>query len=172
MASQQINLPSSEESAAILKRVFRENWRRYFWRYVLAFVFLVIVSACTAFPAYIVYNIINDVFVSQDLQTAYYIAAAIFIAFTLRGFATYGYLFVLGKIGNNIVARYQRRIYSHLLKLGIGFYKTNRSAYLVGQINQNIIGMRNVDTAAVNESSETMSNCLPESLRGNALFFF
>ncbi len=144
MASQQKQLPSPEESKAILKRVFDENWRRYFWRYALAFVFLVIVSACTAFPAWIVANIINDVFAKQDLDLAYYIAAAIFATFAIRGFATYGYLFVLGKIGNNIVARYQRRIYSHLLKLGIGFYKTNRSAYLVGQINQNIIGMRDM----------------------------
>jgi hypothetical protein len=32
-------------------------------------------------------------------------------AFVMRGFATYGQAVILGKIGNNIVARYQRRIF-------------------------------------------------------------
>lgn len=138
------NNPDPKESRAILNRVVKENWRQYFWQYVIAFFLLSIVAATTAFPAWIVYNIINDVFVQQDLNMAYWIAGAIFIAFTIRGFATYAYLNVLGRIGNNIVARYQRRVYNHLLKLGVGFFKSSRSAYLVGQINQNIIGMRDL----------------------------
>ncbi|MEO0328480.1 MAG: ABC transporter ATP-binding protein [Pseudomonadota bacterium] len=138
--------PTSEilkdESVAILKRVLSENWRLYLRRYLLAFVFLALVAASTAFPAWIVRDIVNGVFRDQDLELAYMIAGAIFLAFTVRGLATYAYLYILGKIGNNIVARYQRRIFDHLLKLGVGFHKSNRSAYLVGQINQNIIGMR------------------------------
>lgn len=133
-----------DETKAILKRVISENWRQYLNRYVIAFIFLGLVAASTAFTAYIVKNITNDVFVSQNLTAAYYISAGIFIVFTIRGLATYGYLYVLGKIGNNIVARYQRRVFSHLLTLGIQFHKSNRSAYLVGQINQNILGMRHM----------------------------
>lgn len=103
---------------------------------------LAAVAGSTAFVAYIVKDITNEVFVQQNLDAAIYIAISIFAVFTIRGFATYGYLYVLGKIGNNIVARYQRRVFDHLLKLGVIFHKSNRSAYIVGQINQNIIGMR------------------------------
>lgn len=141
MADKQNNSPKNEDSLAILKRVLSENWRTYFWQYVLAFGLLLAVSASTAFPAWAMYNIVEDVFMRQDLQVAYMISAAIFMAFTVRGLATYGYMNVLGKIGNNMIARYQKRVFAHLLNLGIGFYKDNRSAYLVGQINQNIIGM-------------------------------
>lgn len=132
----------SEESNAIVKRVLSENWKLYYKQYLVAFVFLGAVAASTAFVAYIVKNITNDVFVKQDLDAAFYIAVSIFAVFTIRGLATYGYLTVLGKIGNNIVARYQRRIFDHLLSLGVQFHKSNRSAYIVGQINQNIIAMR------------------------------
>ncbi|MEM9330294.1 MAG: ABC transporter ATP-binding protein [Pseudomonadota bacterium] len=136
------NTLSQDESLAIVKRVLSENWRLYRNRYILAFILLGLVAASTAFPAWIVRDIVNGVFRDQDLQLAYLIAMAIFGAFTIRGLATYAYLYVLGKIANNIVARYQVRIFDHLLKLGVEYHKSNRSAYLVGQINQNILGMR------------------------------
>ncbi|MFK5980167.1 MAG: ABC transporter ATP-binding protein [Rhizobiaceae bacterium] len=142
MAKNQKNSIQSDESLDILKRVLSENWQNYTWQYAQAFVLLVAVSASTAFPAWAIYNIVEDVFMRQDLDVAYSISFAIFLAFTVRGLATYGYMYVLGKISNNMVARYQKRVYAHLLNLGVGFYKENRSAYLVGQINQNIAGMR------------------------------
>lgn len=125
-----------------MKRVISENWKLYFRRYLLAFACLAAVAGSTAYVAYIVKNITNDVFVRQDLNAAFYIAVSIFLVFTVRGLATYGYMVILGNIGNNIVARYQRRVFDHLLRLGISFHKSNRSAYIVGQINQNIIAMR------------------------------
>lgn len=133
---------SSDNSNAIVKRVLSENWKLYRKQYLIAFLLLGAVAASTAFVAYIVKNITNDVFVKQDLDAAFYIALSIFLVFTIRGLATYGYLNVLGKIGNNIVARYQRRIFDHLLSLGVQFHKSNRSTYIVGQINQNILAMR------------------------------
>ena len=142
MASKPSNPLPQDESLAVVKRVLGENWQLYRGQYFIAFILLLLVAASTAFPAYIVRDVINEVFDKQNLDVAYTLAFAVFAAFTVRGFATYSYLYVLGKIGNNIVARYQRRIFDHLLKLGLGFHKTNRSAYLVGQINQNIIGMR------------------------------
>jgi len=104
------------ESNAIVKRVLSENWKLYRKQYFIAFAFLGAVAASTAFVAYIVKNITNDVFVKQDLDAAFYIAIAIFAVFTI--------------------------IFDHLLSLGVQFHKSNRSAYIVGQINQNIIAMR------------------------------
>ena len=142
MATTPKNPLSSEENNAIVKRVLSENWTLYYKQYIIAFLFLGAVAASTAFVAYIVKNITNDVFVNQDMDAAFYIALAIFAVFTIRGLATYGYMNILGRIGNNIVARYQRRVFDHLLALGVQFHKSNRSAYIVGQINQNILAMR------------------------------
>ncbi len=131
-----------DETLSIVKRVLFENWRLYRGRYILATILMIVVAASTATPVFILRNIINEVFDQKNLDVAYSLAFVVFAAFVIRGFATYGYMYVLGKIGNNMVARYQRRIFDHLLKLGVEFHKSNRSAYLVGQINQNIIGMR------------------------------
>lgn len=133
-----------EETKAIAKRVISENWKQYTKQYMIAFALLILVAATTAYTAYIVKNITNDVFVKQDINAAYLIAISIFGVFTLRGFATYGYQYTLAKIGNSIGAIYQRRIYDQMLNLGIKFHKSNRSTYVIGQINQNIAGMRNM----------------------------
>ncbi len=51
---------------------------------------------------------------------------------------------MLAKIGNNLVARYQQRLFDHLMKLGVGFFTDTRSAQLAAQINQNVNGIRDL----------------------------
>ena len=51
---------------------------------------------------------------------------------------------MLAKIGNNLVARYQQRLFDHLMKLGVGFFSETRSAHLAAQINQNVNGIRDL----------------------------
>ena len=89
-------------------------------------------------------SVINEAFANKRADLVLVICAAIFTAFLLRGFATYGQAVTLSKIGNNIVARYQRRLYSHLMSLSVGFFSESRSAYLAAQINQNVTGIRDV----------------------------
>src|SRR5690606_3105063 len=59
---------------------------------------------------------------------------------------------LLARVGNNIVARYQRRMFEHLMRLDIGYFTANRSGRLAAQINQNVTGIRdllNLTLAAV-----------------------
>ena len=62
----------------------------------------------------------------------------------IRGVATYGQAVVLAKIGNNLVARYQQRLFDHLMKLGVGFFSEHRLGHLAAQINQNVNGIRDL----------------------------
>ena len=50
----------------------------------------------------------------------------------------------LATIGNNLVARYQRRIFDHLMKLGVDFFNDTRSGQLAAQINENVNGIRDL----------------------------
>ncbi|MFC3071748.1 ABC transporter ATP-binding protein [Shinella pollutisoli] len=135
---------SSDTVATVLKRVIAENGRDHLGGYVFAIACLAIVAATTAFSAWIMESVINEAFANKRADLVLVICAAIFIAFLLRGFATYGQAVTLSKIGNNIVARYQRRLYSHLMSLSVGFFSESRSAYLAAQINQNVTGIRDV----------------------------
>ncbi|MCF3640484.1 ABC transporter ATP-binding protein/permease [Rhizobium sp. TRM95111] len=135
---------SSETVTRILKRVIAENGRDHLKGYAFAIACLVVVALSTAFTAWIMESVVNEAFANKRADLVLLICGAIFIAFVLRGFATYGQAVTLSKIGNNIVAGYQKRLYSHLMALSVGFFSEARSAQLAAQISQNVTGIRDV----------------------------
>ncbi|MCV3736332.1 ABC transporter ATP-binding protein/permease [Rhizobium sp. TRM96647] len=135
---------SAETITGVLKRVIAENGRDHIRGYVFAIFCLVLVAGATAFTAWIMEAVVNEAFANRRADLVAWICGAILLAFILRGFATYGQAVTLSKIGNSIVANYQRRLYSHLMSLSVGFFSEARSARLAAQINQNINGIRDV----------------------------
>lgn len=132
------------EVVAVIRRVLAENGRDFVPQYVLAAICMLAIAATTAFSAWIMRDIIDEVFYRQRWSLVGWICASIIIAFTIRGFATYGQAVLLAVVGNNIVARYQRRIFDHLMRLDIGFFTSTRSGQLAAQINQNVTGIRDL----------------------------
>ncbi|WP_426230855.1 ABC transporter ATP-binding protein [Pararhizobium sp. DWP3-4] len=133
-----------ETITSVLKRVIAENGRAHLRGYIFAIACLALVAATTAFTAWIMESVVNEAFANKRADIVLYICGAIFLAFVLRGFATYGQAVALSKIGNNIVASYQRRLYSHLMALSVGYFSDTRSARISAQISQNVSGIRDV----------------------------
>ncbi|WP_244486921.1 ABC transporter ATP-binding protein [Aurantimonas sp. Leaf443] len=119
-----------------------ENGRAFVGQYALAIVCLVLVAACTAFLAWIMRDVIDKIFVERNQTAIAWLSLAVFVTFAVRGIATYGQGVILARIGNNIVARYQRRLFAHLTELSVDFFGENRSAHLAARINQNVSGIR------------------------------
>jgi len=144
--------PEPDEIIAVVRRVLAENGRDFIPQYSLAAFCMIAIAATTAFSAWIMKYIIDDVFYNQRWDLIVWICAAIIIAFGIRGFATYGQAVLLAAVGNNIVARYQRRIFDHLMRLDISYFTGTRSGRLAAQIAQNVTGIRdllNMTLAAV-----------------------
>ncbi|MBX9469738.1 MAG: ABC transporter ATP-binding protein/permease [Rhizobium sp.] len=133
-----------ESVSAILKRVIAENGREHVKGYAFAIVCLLTVAATTAFTAWIMEAVINEAFANRRADLVWIICGSIFAAFVIRGFAGYGQAVTLSKIGNNVVARYQKRLFAHLMSLSVGYFSESRSARLAAQINENINGIRDV----------------------------
>jgi ATP-binding cassette subfamily B protein len=134
----------AETITSVLKRVARENGRAHLKGYVFAIACLALVAASTAFTAWIMEAVVNEAFANKRADMVLYICGAIFIAFVVRGFATYGQAVALSKIGNNIVASYQRRLYAHLMALSVSYFTDARSARISAKISQNVSGIRDV----------------------------
>ena len=141
---------------SVLKRVIAENGRDHIRGYAFAIFCLVVVAATTAFTAWIMEAVVNEAFANQRADVVWLICGAIFMAFVLRGLATYGQSVTLSKIGNNIVARYQRRLYTHLMGLSVGFFSEARSAHLAAQISQNVNGVRDVLNLTVTSTARDL----------------
>ena len=139
------NIPVSSASVtSVLKRIIAENGRDHVRGYIFAVLCLATVALTTAFTAWIMEAVVNEAFANQRADVVWLICGSILAAFVLRGFASYGQAVTLSKIGNNIVARYQRRLYSHLMTLSLGYFTESRSARMAAQISQNINGIRDV----------------------------
>lgn len=126
----------------LVRRIMAENGRAFVGQYALAIVCLVLVAACTAFLAWIMRDVIDKIFVERNQTAIAWLSLAVFVTFAVRGIATYGQGVILARIGNNIVARYQRRLFAHLTELSVDFFGENRSAHLAARINQNVSGIR------------------------------
>lgn len=128
----------------LIRRILRENGRDYYTQYALAAVFLLIVAGTTGFYAWIMKYVVDDIFYQRRADLVALVCGSIVVAFALRGFASYWQSVIMARIGNNLIARYQGRIFEHLMKLGIGFFAERRSGALAAQINQNITGIRDL----------------------------
>ena len=132
------------EVVSILKRIFAENGRAYVPQYVMAVICLISIAGATAFVAWLIRDIIDELLYRQRHELIPVICGSIIVAFSVRGLATYGQAVLLARIGNNLVARYQQRIFDHLMRLGIGFFTEARSGQLAARINQNVEGVRDL----------------------------
>jgi ATP-binding cassette subfamily B protein len=136
--------PARGEAYAVIRRIWKENGRNYRGLYAIAACCLIVVSATTALAAWIMKPLINDLFVDRHFERAPLICGAIIAIFIVRGVATYGQSITLARIGNSMVARYQKRIFEHLMKLGVDFFSETRSGRLAARINENVTSIRDL----------------------------
>lgn len=130
------------EALRLLKRILSENGKAHVRGYVVAVICLVLVALTTAFLAWIMRDVIDQIFVQRDRAMLVTLPLAVFLAFLIRGVASYGQGVTLARIGNDIVARYQKRLFAHLTELSVDFFGENRSAQLAARISQNVTGVR------------------------------
>ncbi|KRA00122.1 ABC transporter ATP-binding protein [Mesorhizobium sp. Root157] len=138
------NKPAPGEVFAVLKRIFSENGREYFGLYAFTIVCLVAVAVTTGLAAWIMKPLIDDIFVHRLYERAPVLCGAVLVIFIVRGIANYGQAVSLAKIGNNVVARYQKRVFQHLMRLGVDFFNETRSGRLAARINENVAGIRDL----------------------------
>lgn len=128
----------------VLRRILAENGREYLGQYAIAALCLLVIAATTAFSAWVMRDVVDEIFYRQRSDLIALISLTIVAAFSVRGVATYVQAVILARVGNNLVARYQQRLFDHLMKLDIGFFSDTRSGQLAAQISQNVTGIRDL----------------------------
>ncbi|RWC56557.1 ABC transporter ATP-binding protein [Mesorhizobium sp.] len=145
--------PRAGEIVAVIRRILRENGREYRGAYIFTILCLLTVSATTALAAWIMSPVVNQIFYERRGDLIPWICAALLGAFILRGLAGYGQAVTMARIGNNLVARYQQRIFNHLMKLGVSFFNDTRSGRLAAQVNENVNGIRDLMSMTVTSTA-------------------
>ena len=142
----------------LLSRIVRENGRAYLPRYLLAFLFMAIVAACTSVSAWIMGDVINRIFVANDAAALVWIPAAIMAIFAIKGAASFGQEVSLTRIGNRFVADTQKRMFDHVLGMDMGFHQLHSSSDLIMRITQGATAARDMlNTVAVSFGRDALT---------------
>ncbi len=105
----------------LTKRLLAENARQYWRGYAAGFALLLISSAMTALFAYVIEDVINDVFVDPTSGRVGAVALFVVVIFFVRALATYGSGVILARIGNRIVAKLQSAMFRQMQAQSIGW---------------------------------------------------
>jgi ATP-binding cassette, subfamily B, bacterial MsbA len=142
----------------LLARIVRENGGAYLPRYLLAFLFMALVAACTSLSAWIMGDVINRIFVAHDAQALAWIPAAIIAIFAVKGIASFCQEVSLTRIGNRFVAETQKRMFDHVLNMDMAFHQRYASGDLIMRITQGATAARDMlNTVAVSFGRDALT---------------
>ena len=121
-------------SPALIRRLLIEQGGRHWRRYGLSLGFMTIGAACTAATAFLIGRGINEAYVERSFQGVAAVAVAAIAIFTIKGLSTYAQAVTLARIGNQIIADNQRRMFDKLLAQSAGFYADRHSSEFAARI--------------------------------------
>lgn len=120
---------------AMVRRLLLEQGLTRWPRYATAFVLMAITAGCTALPAYLIKDFVNEAYRGRELQTTIWLGVATMIIFLVKGLADYGSGLILARIGNSIVAEYQRRLFNKILSERISFFADRHSSEFAARLS-------------------------------------
>lgn len=141
-----LSLPriAPDGSIALIRRLLVETGRQYAGRYAIAMFFMVMFAASAALSAWIMGDVVNQIFVDRNEKMLFILSGVILAVSLARGIGAYGTAVMLSRIGNSIVAGIQRKIFDHLLVMGVDFYNDTHSSELITRISHNANAARSV----------------------------
>ena len=141
---------SADGSLALIRRLLGETGREFAAGYTLVIVLSILIALSTALNAWLIKDIINQVFFDRRADALYMLTAVIVINGFVRGFSLYGQAVTLGRIGNAVVSRTQRQLFDHMLNLGVAFYTRTPSSELMTRLSHNAQAAREVLNTFIN----------------------
>jgi subfamily B ATP-binding cassette protein MsbA len=109
----------------------------------LAALCLLLVSLTNlVFPG-IVRSLVDSVFVHHDERTLDVIALALLIVFSAQAIFNFGQSYLIGWVGERIVADLRRTIYAHLQTLSQSFYSERRTGELMSRVTNDVNAVQN-----------------------------
>lgn len=137
-------------TTVLVKRLFRDNLRHYLKYLAMAVACMAVFAGTTAFSAFLMEPIVNEVFVAQNESMLWWVAVAVTVTFLLKGLANYGQSVLMAFVGLRIITDNQNRLYRHLIGMDLGFFHSIQSGRLVSRflvdINQMRVAVSNVVT--------------------------
>jgi ATP-binding cassette subfamily B protein len=123
------------QSVRLLARLIGEQGRHHWKGYVAGFGCMILIAAATSLAAWIMKDVINQVFVTRNAGAIVVIAGSVVAIYLVKGLATYGQQVILSRIANAIIADVQRRLFGHLIEMNITYVMERHTSEFVARQN-------------------------------------
>ena len=121
-------------SPALIRRLLVEHGSSHWRRYLLSFALMAVGAGCTAAMAFIIGPGIDQAYTERSFEGVAIVGVTLIALFTIKGFTTYGQAVTLARVGNEITADNQRRMFDKLLAQNAGFYADRHSSEFAARI--------------------------------------
>jgi ATP-binding cassette subfamily B protein len=129
---------------AMIRRLLLEQGLARWPQYTIAFILMAVAAGCTALPAYLISDFVNEAYLDRRFQTIIWLGVATMIIFLVKGLADYGHQVMLARIGNSIVAENQRKLFDKLLNERISFYADRHSSEFAARLSSGALAANQV----------------------------
>ncbi|MFQ5763551.1 MAG: ABC transporter ATP-binding protein [Rhodospirillales bacterium] len=134
--------PRHDSTHALMRRLWRESIRPYLGWLILAVLCMALMAAATAFSAWLMEPVVNEVFIAENQAMLWPLGAAVFVTFLIKGLANYSQTMLMSFVGLRIIADNQTRLFAHLARMDLGFFHDNPSGKLISRFTIDINHMR------------------------------
>jgi ATP-binding cassette, subfamily B, bacterial MsbA len=131
-----------QSTYALMRRLIRESVRGYFGRLALAVLFMAIMATTTAFSAWLMKPVVNDIFIAKNENMLWLISGAVVATFAIKGFANYLQATMMANVGLSIIADNQNRLFAHLARMDLSFFHNQPTGRLISRFTVDINQMR------------------------------
>ncbi len=125
-----------DDDFRIFLSIFKSYFPIYKYKYAIILVLIVVSSYATAMSAWLVRDVVNDFFVKKQGEYLIPLFLLIVAAFFAKGLSTYWQGVLSARIANDMVARTQKKLFSHILAQRVGFFERYSSDDLTMRVNQ------------------------------------
>ncbi|MFT4080899.1 ABC transporter ATP-binding protein [Rhodomicrobium sp.] len=124
-----------DDDFRVFVSIFKSYFPLYKYKYAIIFVLIGISSYATAMAAWLVRDVVNDFFVNKQGQYLVPLFLMIVALFIAKGASSYWQAVLSARIANDMVARTQERILSHILAQRVRFFERYSSDDLTMRTN-------------------------------------
>lgn len=116
---------------AVVKRLVEETGWQHARGYALAFVLSALVAASTGAIAFVLEDVINDIFVKKNMAALIGVSVGVLVIFLVRGFSMFGQAVILNQISNAIVLELQVKLFRRVMSKEPSFVVGSSSGELM-----------------------------------------
>ncbi len=123
--------------------------KQYYLRFILAAVCMVIAGGLQSALPLISKPVIDDIFMSKNIEALKWIPFVIIAIFLFKGLANYGQNIIMSSIGLRIVTDLRNKLYAQIQKQSLSFFAEHPTGLLMSRITNDVQSVQTASSEAI-----------------------